>query len=557
MEYVAILFVVFIVIAAFLIGGIVNERRSKLRFMKKLCDGYGKPSDKQYPDGRMDTVRGYCDRAASGFTLDDITWNDLDMDRVFRMLDFTLSAAGEEVLYTMLRAPRMEDDFERFEELVTYFMENEKERIALQVLFAGIGRTGKYSVFDYLDGLDLLGERSSLRDLLCIGAIFASAGLCFFSGSWGAFFVVISVFASMYDYFSKKRDILPYLTTFSYLLRLLDVIPRLEKLRVAKIDAETGTLNACYRSCRKFYKGAYLVTSMNQVSSDPFGIVMDYIRMIFHVDLLKFNQMLRQVQLHKDDFVTAFATLGRLEAYISVGAYRSSVPDCTIPVFREASGTIRGEEMVHPLIEDPVANSFTADRGILLTGSNASGKSTFLKMVAVNAVMAQSVHTVRAAHYEAPMVRVYTSMALRDDLAGGDSYFIVEIQAIKMILDAKKQPGTPVHCFVDEVLRGTNTVERIAAACEILRNLEGNGSICFAATHDIELTTLLGDEFDNYHFEETVEKEDIFFNYRLMPGSAKTRNAIRLLQILGFGDAIIQKADQRANQFVKEGVWKR
>ena len=110
-------------------------------------------------------------------------------------------------------------------------------------------------------------------------------------------------------------------------------------------------------------------------------------------------------------------------------------------------------------------------------------------------------------------------MALRDNLAGGESYYIVEIKALKRILDMTeqrtKENTPPVLCFVDEVLRGTNTVERIAASSQILRSLSERGVLCFAATHDIELTELLKDYYTNYHFAEEICDGDVVFNYQL------------------------------------------
>lgn len=85
-------------------------------------------------------------------------------------------------------------------------------------------------------------------------------------------------------------------------------------------------------------------------------------------------------------------------------------------------------------------------------------------------------------------------------------------------------------CFVDEVLRGTNTVERISASTEILKSLSAEQVLCFAATHDVELTELLAKEYDNYHFEEEIVEGDVRFNYRLLTGKATTRNAIKLLE---------------------------
>lgn len=132
---------------------------------------------------------------------------------------------------------------------------------------------------------------------------------------------------------------------------------------------------------------------------------------------------------------------------------------------------------------------------------------------------------------------------------------MVEIKAIKRILDLCKEEGAPVLCFVDEVLRGTNTVERIAASSQILLSLSGNNCMCFAATHDIELTHLLEEIYRNYHFTEEIQKDDISFTYKIIEGRAASRNAIRLLGIMGYDSSIIQKAEKMAADFSAAGVW--
>ena len=126
---------------------------------------------------------------------------------------------------------------------------------------------------------------------------------------------------------------------------------------------------------------------------------------------------------------------------------------------------------------------------------------------------------------------------------------------MKRILDAAASGKKPVLCFVDEVLRGTNTVERIAASTQILKSLGGAGIFCFAATHDIELTDLLRIYYDNYHFEEDVRDGDISFNYRLQQGKATTRNAIKLLELMGYDRSIIEQASGQAEAFLETGKW--
>lgn len=218
---------------------------------------------------------------------------------------------------------------------------------------------------------------------------------------------------------------------------------------------------------------------------------------------------------------------------------------------------MKAENMYHPLLEKPVKNSILTEKGVLLTGSNASGKSTFLKTVAVNAILAQTVHTCMADSYSAGLYRIMSSMALRDNLSGGDSYYIVEIKSLKRILNQIEEKGTTVLCFVDEVLRGTNTVERIAASTQILKSLSRANVLCFAATHDIELTHLLEKYYNNYHFEEEIIDNDVVFHYQLLKGRATTRNAIKLLGVMGYEKEIIREAEKMAEDFLRSGNWER
>ena len=145
-------------------------------------------------------------------------------------------------------------------------------------------------------------------------------------------------------------------------------------------------------------------------------------------------------------------------------------------------------------------------------------------------------------------------MALTDNLFGHESYYIVEIKSLKRILDETKGE-VPVLCFVDEVLRGTNTVERIAASSRILHSIANSNALMFAATHDIELTYMLETCFSNYHFEEQIMEDNIFFDYQLKSGRATSQNAIALLGMLGYPEEIINKARKTATHFLEKGEW--
>ena len=452
------------------------------------------------------------------------------------------------------------DEAEHFENLITFFGEHPDERVRFQFCMNKLGYTGKYSLYDYIDNLDYLGERSNKVHLIFDLLFLPLVGMLWFNFSIGIIGIVVLMIYNMITYFKEKNEVEPYITSFAYILRLMDVCDVTEKMKMDACADELEKIRTHKKKLQPMRKNSFWVMSSNaarggNASGDIVNMLFDYIRMVFHVDIIKFNSMLNFLRGHIEDVDVLISTLGYMETAVAVWIFRQSLENgWSIPNFT-TDERVEMEEGYHPLLEKPVKNSITADKGVLLTGSNASGKSTFLKTVAVNAILAQSIHTCTSGKYIAPFFHVYSSMALRDDINGGESYYIVEIKALKRILDAAVSGEKPVLCFVDEVLRGTNTVERIAASTQILKSLSGSGILCFAATHDIELTGLLEDEFDNYHFEEEVKDGDICFNYKLQNGKATTRNAIRLLELMGYDEKIIEKATSQAENFLATGDW--
>src|SRR5262249_43970469 len=147
-----------------------------------------------------------------------------------------------------------------------------------------------------------------------------------------------------------------------------------------------------------------------------------------------------------------------------VTRFRGRLPHCSFPAFTSESRTVTGESIFHPLLENPVMNDVHLDgRSLLITGSNMSGKSTYLRAIGTCAVMAQTVATVPARSGTAPRLRVETLLQRRDELVEGKSYFLAEAERVKEMLDIGAS-GEPCLFIIDELYRGTNTAERVAAA---------------------------------------------------------------------------------------------
>lgn len=576
MEYLVFMAAMLVFVAVIFGMEAVRSRKEEQRFIARLREDFCSLNEKEYALERFVRMDSYFRRHETGGQLDDITWNDLGMDEIFKRMNYTLSASGEEYLYYTLRTLRQSgEELAHLEETICFFMEHPDQRVKVQLAARKLGYTGKYSLYDYLDNLDLLGERSSRKHILCDVLFLPLIGLLWVNFSTAILGIAVLVIYNIVSYFKEKGEIDPYITSFSYIMRLMQSCGDLEKVHAPVCSREWERIRKARAGLQGMKRNSGWVMSpyRGNASGDILAIFMDYVRMVFHVDLIKFNGMLKVLRGHQEDVDTLIQVMGYVETAIAVGIFRISL-EASGAEDGERNGELReagrewcvpeftGEEEIvleagyHPLLNYPVKNGIAAGRGVLLTGSNASGKSTFLKMVALNAILAQTVHTCAAARYRAPFFQVYSSMALRDDMGSGESYYIVEIKALKRILDAAAQRKGRILCFVDEVLRGTNTVERIAASTQILKSLGSSGILCFAATHDIELTELLQKDFDNYHFEEEVREGDIFFNYRLKEGKATTRNAIRLLELMGYDQAVIQRASAQAEHFVASGVWR-
>lgn len=232
--------------------------------------------------------------------------------------------------------------------------------------------------------------------------------------------------------------------------------------------------------------------------------------------------------------------VGEVDMSISVASFRKSLPDYCIPEFSK-DNRINVCDIYHPLIENAVLNSVNLGNSTMIMGANASGKSTFMKALAVNAILAQSIYTCCAKRLEIPRSVVMTSMAVRDDVLTGESYYVREVRYLKRMLDESKKGGRVLY-FIDEILKGTNYRERLAASKAVLSYLSGKNGMVIVSTHDGELAKYLKHEYSGYHFESRLTDDGIKFDYRIKSGFGEGSNAIDLLLCYDFPREVVEDA---------------
>lgn len=577
-------------IAAAALAGVLAKRRETERRKQIIRAGFGKAPEKKASGKAGEKIPdGYFRAHPAAFQIDDITAKDLDLARVYGRADYTRSRAGKEVLWWLLCTPAqsvgalfLREDAIR----ACAASENVRELYSLALWGPEQGRHG--SVYDALAGIRKVPKRSVFADFRAILLLILAVVVLCCNVQAGVLLLLAVCVVNTLGYYREKAKIDPYLSSFRTILQLLSGADRIRKLNGTlqedPFEEEQETLSHALLALRKFRRGAGILMTSGGMNANPLDILFDYIRILLHLDLIKFDTMLTEAQAHAEEIDALFTAVGKIDVTIAAAYYRASLQAWCSPEFTEntvfacktAGGTegtgtpvettgsetspslplLRITDLYHPLIDHAVPNSIASNGQVLLTGSNASGKSTFLRAAALAVLLAESLQTVSASGYRAPFLRIFSSMALADNLEGGESYFIVEIRSLKRILDAAGENGAPVFCCIDEVLRGTNTAERIAASSAILENMKQRGILCFAATHDLELTELLKAQYENYHFEEAMEGADVAFRYQLLAGPADTRNAIRLLVASGYDPAVTKKAEERAEHFLATGDWK-
>jgi predicted ATPase len=243
--------------------------------------------------------------------------------------------------------------------------------------------------------------------------------------------------------------------------------------------------------------------------------------------------------------------VGRLEAITSLATLAHDYPQWCMPAVEQAAGsTISGTQIGHPLLPDEgrVSNDIEigpAGTFILVTGSNMSGKSTLLRAAGLNIILAQAGAPVCAKQLRMPPVELATSMRTHDSLADGVSFFLAELRRLKQIVDESRKSQRDSKLLVyllDEVLQGTNSVERHIAVYRVIDHLVEHGSIGIVSTHDLELARSpnLATVCQTVHFRESFAGHDgherMTFDYILRPGLATTTNALKLLKLVGLDD---------------------
>ena len=530
--------------------------KSKRKRRQEILTGYTKEKEEAFDFGRIGLFFENKDHSTAYQILDEHTLADLDFEDVFMCLDRTSSVIGQQYLYAKLRAIDSDpESAQSYEKYIQYLDSKQELKKDVVVALHGLSHQGFYFLQRLFLGKSI--EKPSwfwLMPVLSV-AVLASLVTAIFYPIMALVAMLLSTINIVIHLWNKK-NLLGYSNIIPQLLKLRLVASDLNKKEVfldrkQEVSKAIQSLNAI-RVSVLFFKWESKASTLSEIGQ-AFEYIQDLIKGAFLIEPIIFFKLLKQIEANRLNIKTIYEAVGQLDMALSIATWRASLPHYTIPIFEETTvRTWDAENMYHPLIEVPIANDLYVkdQKSILLSGSNMSGKTTLIRTIGINALLAQTINTACAEQMTISRFKLYSAIRITDDLLNNSSYYYEEVKSIQRLIKESKK-----GCFnlflLDELFKGTNTVERIASGKSVLSYLNSAQNLVCCSTHDLELIDYLKEEYEYYHFSETITDGKLSFDYQLKKGSLENTNAIRILEMNGFPAAIIQEATSLAKE-IKE-----
>jgi len=522
---------------------------SQISFKRKkglnesLKDSFGKMKNDSFNFERIEKYFRKKDNSESYQVISDKTCNDLDFDDLFIYLDRTNSKIGQQYYYNKLRNININEEQTKLdEEIILELTDNSELRISIQKRLAKLNHKDAFYVATLFQE-----EHINPPKWFYIIPILSLASLVTLIASFFypvLFLALLGIFCiNFIIHYWNKNNLYQYVSSLPQLLKLnntashLVQIPLLKKLNPS-LSKSIKIINEVKNRMSFFQIEAKLQGDFEIIA----WFIFEQIKTLFLLEPLLLFGVLKLLDTKRKEIEDEFKFIGHIDMLISIASLRNGLDTFCKPKITGHKDEIIANEITHPLLFNCTSNSIhISEKSILLTGSNMSGKTTFIRAIGLNIITGLTINTCFAHSFSFPLLKIFSAIRISDDLMNDKSYYFEEVLTIKeMLLESQKDEKSIF--LLDEIFKGTNTVERISAGKAILSALAKNNNRVLVSTHDIELTDMLSDEYELYHFSETVEDKTVGFDYKLKEGKLKNRNAIRILEINDYPKEVVEEA---------------
>lgn len=540
------LLVLTIVLTVSYIASYFGKLRAKETNLEKIKNKWAKPVNARR---NFDLIKVYMDADNSAGKLPEVASDDLDIKSIFNYIDRTNSKPGKQYLYKKLHFPETTiDNLLLLDEKIEILNADHANREFIELELSKLNHTHAYQIAN-------LFLKSHVPLFAPVMDIYIKVVPYLILGAIISILIIpnpvsLIVLAVLFGYntifhFASKRKTAAYSDSLPQLLIMHKVAVWLIK------NAKTGDTGEIKKSIINLagLKRSLSIVNFESVlvtdSGSPAYAVFQLFKTLLLLEPYIYTSSVKHIGRYRDDIEKVYAFVAEIDMLIAIQSVREGLPFYNKPEFIDEDAKMDITDLYHPLIDQCVPNSLytRADKGALITGSNMSGKTTFIKSIAINTLLAQTLFTSCAKAYKAPFLKIQTSIKITDSIEEQQSFFQAQAAAILNIVDNSGSAETVKSLvIIDEIFSGTNTIERIAAAKSVLSYITANDNFVFVSTHDLELAELLDEDFAIYSFEDSKSGRTLVFDYKLKQGLLKSKNGIAILASMGYPESVIEDA---------------
>ena len=483
----------------------------------------------------------------------DKEWSDLNMDDVFIRICTAYTTPGEHILYKMLRSPlQNRTDLRQRQSSIDKLSKSKENLDSITKLLKKLGYQDYGNILSILNGnLPANNVKKKRLYYFLLGIITPILILLFVIYLSKSFFLLTIpyILINTIIHFKIENYLEDSSQSLSYLGKILMTAINLCNNDYPEIKYHNMKLKQLIPKIKPISNNFKILKSID--TFNDFNEI-SYLLSIFTLSRERsYYRSIESINSNIASICEAYEIVGEIDALISIINYRNSINGefCTADFSLEETLLI-AKGLRNPLIDNCVPNDIELiDTGVILTGSNMAGKSTFLRTLGINIIFSRTICTCLASEFKSSFFNLFTSILSEDNINEGKSYYLSEAESILNIINGLSL-DSPSFCIIDEIFKGTNPIERIASATEILNYLSKNNTITVVATHDKELTDLVTTKYDCYYFSEDVDEENgLHFDYKLKKGISPSSNAIKLLSFLNYPEEIINGALKQVKIF--------
>lgn len=516
---------------------------------KKHISYFGQEPEFVFPEKFLAKYYHHINQKNDKNALSDRIINDLDLNLFIEHSNHCISSIGQQYYYAKLRLLDAESsNWDKNEQTIEQISNQDGIRKKIEIALKKLQNTKSLFIVDLIFRNHIkIPKWFFLLKILFLGSVSS----LLFSTINDAFFLIFILFLiinSSLHYWNKKNLQL-YIDAIPMLIRMHDTVKELNAIsEIKELDKNIDSAIKVLKSLRKKLSFVEIEAKMDQGLWSVVWTAMELVKMAFLIEPIIFFNAIKQLKGNKKELEQVFCFIGKVDFLYAIASYRKSLNYYSLPNFTEQN-EFTAVDIYHPLIENCISNNISLkNQSVLLTGSNMSGKTTFIRTIGINMISALAINTSFAKNFSSTRYQLQSAIRMNDDLLNDKSYYFDEVLRIKEMLDLSKTNRASLF-LLDEIFKGTNTIERIAAGKAVLEYLAKN-NLVLVSTHDIELADLLKDSFVLYHFSEQVDDNNIDFDYKIKPGKLTTRNAIKILKLNQYPAEVIEEAIKTAEKLV-------